>query len=214
MKTPLWQRLLWVGLIVVLLGVVGRFALERMERSGTWRPASPETSATDAPLPVLWRAPEFELTDQAGRAARRADLSGRLWLADFIFTRCGGQCPALTVEMRKLQDEIPDALLVSFSVDPEHDTPEVLSAYAQKFGAHPERWRFLTGPREALWTISEKGFKLSVMENAKDEREPIAHDPRIQLVDRLGRVRGQYSVNDPEAMRRLREDAARLRLER
>lgn len=195
-------------LLAATLGFVGYVSLERLERSGRG-PVRPVAES----LPVLWNAPEFSLPRAGGGTLSRADLLGRIWVVDFFFTRCAGQCMTLTKEMRLLQDEAPDLTLVSFSVDPEHDTAEVLAARAAETGADLKRWYFLTGERDVLRALSFEGFKLTVKENPGDVREPIAHDPRLQLVDRRGRVRGQYSVNEPEKMEQLRADLATLRQE-
>ena len=91
------------------------------------------------PPPVLGEVPDFTLVNRDGQAVRRADLAGAPWIADFIFTRCGASCPMMSLRMAKLERELPRDLgvrFVSFSVDPEYDTPEVLQEYAESFGAN------------------------------------------------------------------------------
>lgn len=153
---------------------------------------------------VLGTAPEFQLVDQRGLPFGSGDLAGRPWVANFVFTRCRGQCPPLGARMAELQREVaegrlePDLHLVSFSVDPEHDRPEVLAGYAERFGADPAHWSFLTGGREALWEISKLGFKLPVGDNPGNIDEPLFHSGRFVLVDRRGRIRGYYEALEPE----------------
>src|SRR5260370_866763 len=88
-------------------------------------------------LPSYYRLPDFSLTDQSGKPVTLHDLSGKVWVADFIFTNCGGTCPVMTGKMRKLQEALPPEIhLVSFSVDPERDTQKILAAYAEEYGAN------------------------------------------------------------------------------
>ena len=140
----------------------------------------------------------FALTERGGREVTRESLLGRPWVAGFVFTRCSGPCPKITGTMRHLQDELSgvDARLVSFSVDPEWDTPEVLRAYADAVGADRERWWFLTGDRSAIYALIQKSF-LSPVERAPDGSAPIgqhvSHRTQLVVVDKLGRLRGFYA---------------------
>lgn len=172
-------------------------------RASVVRPAAPDEYG-----PV----PDFILTDQTGRSVTRASLLGSVWIADFIFTRCAGQCPLMSARMAELQrtfERAPEVQLVSFTVDPEHDTPTVLADYARHYGASADRWRLLTGEREAVWRLAREGFRLGVGEGGTAE-EPITHSVRLVLVDRAGRLRGTYEATDAAAIQRLREDVRRL----
>lgn len=156
--------------------------------------------------------PEFALTDETEQSVTRQALSGQVWIADFIFTRCAGQCPMMSSQMAKLQErfhDVSDLRLVSFTVDPAHDTPEVLAAYARHYGAVSPRWRFLTGDRETLWALARDGFKLGVNEDGTAE-EPITHSVRLVLVDRTGHIRGYYDATDAQALERLFHEAHRV----
>jgi cytochrome oxidase Cu insertion factor (SCO1/SenC/PrrC family) len=158
-------------------------------------------------LPVYSDIPDFTLTERSGRTISMSELKGQVWIADFIFTHCAGICPTMSENMRKLQGSLPEEVrLVSFSVDPENDTPEVLQAYAGRYNAHPDRWLFLTGDQETLFRLSMEGFKLAV-DDSGTEVEPITHSSRFVLVDRDGRIRGYYGVMDEGAMERLKDDA-------
>lgn len=162
-------------------------------------------------LMTYYPVPDFTLTDQAGKAVTRQDLAGKVWVADFIFTNCGGTCPLMTGRMRKLQDALPPEIrLVSFTVDPSRDTPEVLANYAKQHGAADDRWIFLTGRKDELYDLSIKGFKLALEEGTGTEAEPITHSTRFVLVDREGQIRGYYSGMEEDALQRLIEDARRL----
>src|SRR5947209_12094926 len=103
-------------------------------------------------IPIFYTLPNFSLIDQNGSRVTLHDLAGKVWVADFIFTNCGGTCPLMTEKMLKLQEALsPDSHLVSFTVDPTRDTPRVLAAYAEEHSADRDRWLFLTGDKEALY---------------------------------------------------------------
>jgi len=162
-------------------------------------------------LPVMFTVPEFTLVERSSREVNNQELAGQIWIADFIFTNCGGICPIMTGKMKQLQEKLPAEIrLVSFSVDPDVDTPAVLSEYAKKFGADPNRWLFLTGNRESLFTLSKDGFKLAVEADNGTKLEPITHSSRFVLVDRQGRIRGYYSMEDPSELERIISDAKSL----
>ncbi len=165
-------------------------------------------------LPVIAEVPPFELIDSSGRQVRRSDFDGDLWVADFIFTSCAGVCPILSSRMagvqRRLEEAGLDVRLVSISVDPARDTPPALAAYAERYGADPERWTFLTGERDALYELIGKGFLLSVSERSPEEAgdsgELITHSDRFVLVDRQGRIRGYYHGLEEDDVDRLLAD--------
>jgi protein SCO1 len=161
----------------------------------------------DPVLPVLARLPDFQLTTEAGQPFGLADLRGKVWISDFIFTRCPGPCPRMTARMAELQRQLADAVdlrLVSFSVDPEFDTPVVLSEYARRFQAQPERWVFLTGDKKSIHALAKSGFLVGGVEDVT------LHTTRFILVDRQACVRGYYDSADEESLERLLKDARRL----
>lgn len=167
-------------------------------------------------LPVVAEVPSFELTDRKGEAFRREDLLGEVWVVGFIFTRCSGPCPRLSGEMARLHGEpaLAGLHLLSLTVDPEYDSPEVLTDYARNFGADPARWRFVTGPRGPLYELITKGFKLPAQEAPAEANMPVGesfgHSSRLVLVDREGRIRGYFESQDPVRVRELEAAAARL----
>ena len=171
--------------------------------------------AAGSTLPVVGEVPPFALTRQDGQGLSQTDLIGKVWIADFIFTTCAGPCPLMTQRMEDLQNQFrhaPDLRLVSFSVDPEYDTPEVLNEYATHFGAQAERWAFLTGDRDAIYDLSIKGFKLAVDDqvDAGDYDHMIIHSTYFVLVDRAARMRGYYDGTDPERLAQLAKDTNML----
>jgi protein SCO1/2 len=155
--------------------------------------------------------PGFQLTNQSGQAFGSAQLSGKVWIADFIYTTCPGPCPMISSRMSELQKplERTDVHLISFSVDPEKDTPEVLRGYADKLQADPGRWDFLTGARSAIYKLSHDGFKLPVSDGGDAQGIPV-HSTRMVLVDRHGQIRGYYDATEPDAITKLLADTHHL----
>jgi protein SCO1/2 len=163
------------------------------------------TACSQKPLPVLGQVDEFELTDQKAAKFDSDSLRGHVWVADFIYTTCPGPCPRMSSHMRSLQNiSGPDVRLISFSVDPEHDTPPVLEEYAKKFGADEKRWTFLTGPKDAITTLGRDQFKVGA---------GVDHSTYFVLLDKKGRIRGYYGISDGNPAERLAKDAARLEQE-
>lgn len=202
-------------LVILAVGVAAAAtAMALLVARQLHRPPSP---------PAFGAVPEFTLTERSGREVRRADLDGGPWVADFIFTRCTGMCPALSSRMADLRRRVAAAGLparfVSFSVDPAHDTPAVLRDYARRVGADGEDWLFLTGSRDALYDLIGGGFRLSVSERVPDAvaaegGELIAHSDRFVLVDGAGRIRGYYHGLDPTMPEAVIRDLSALVAER
>jgi len=165
--------------------------------------------SSDSELPTYNTVAPFQLTAQNGEEfLSDAHLKGKVWLADFIFTTCTGPCPRMSARMKRLQQEfaeLPDVRLVSFTVDPETDTPEVLAEYGQRFGAEEGRWYLLTGDSATLHRVNRKDFMLGDV--VKGETD---HSTRFALVDRTGMVRGYYMSGDSDAMDRLSADVRAL----
>ena len=163
-------------------------------------------------LPVLGTVPAFALVERSGTPLTSADLSGHVWIADFVFTRCPDVCPLLSQRMATLQRTLAQASdpvrLVSFSVDPAHDTPQVLGDYARHFGAG-DQWLFVTGARDAILALLRDGFRVAFADDGPRE-SPITHSDRFVLVDRQTRIRGYYHGGDAADLERLVHDAGVL----
>jgi protein SCO1/2 len=155
-------------------------------------------------LPVLYDIPQFSLTNEQDKPFSSDSLKGQVWVADFIFTHCPGPCLRLSAQMKQLQDQT-SARLVSFTVDPQRDTPAVLEQYARRYRAQTARWNFLTGPTDQLNYLSRTVFKIG------DIQADLVHSTRMILVDREMRIRGFYDSADAEAMAKLRSDIDALR---
>ncbi|MDQ2825108.1 MAG: SCO family protein [Verrucomicrobiota bacterium] len=155
--------------------------------------------------------PPFQLINQNGESFSSDRLVGKIWIADFIFTTCPGPCPMISTRMSELQKplEKSDVHLVSFSVDPEKDTPEVLRGYAEKLHAQPTRWDFLTGPKRAIYDLSKNGFNLAASDGSEVAGVPV-HSTRMVLVDRHGKIRGYYDALEPDAVTKLLADTSHV----
>lgn len=164
-------------------------------------------------LPLIKPVPAFDLLNRDERTVSSSDLLGKPWIADFIFTRCPGVCPIMSQRMQDLASDLPaDGVnLVSISVDPEYDTPEVLEHYAQRHEA-ADNWLFLTGATEVIHPLIREGFLLALDPSPGDfpDAEPILHSNRFVLVDADGLIRGYYDSFSAEDLARLRVDARRL----
>ncbi|HWE01468.1 MAG TPA: SCO family protein [Tepidisphaeraceae bacterium] len=183
---------LWGVLGVVLLGMlVGKFM-----------------PAGHPPMKVLFHAAAFTLTDQDARPFSGADLRGKAYVCDFIFTTCGSACPMMSHKLQGIQTQTPAALqLVSFTVNPEHDTPPVLKEYAVAYGADFSRWHFLTGT-PAQMSALVRGMNFAV--TPATDHDPIGHSEKFLLIDGDGNVRGIYDSADGISMKDLIADATWL----
>ena len=163
------------------------------------------------PIRSYGTVPNFQLTNQNNQPFGSTQLAGKIWIADFIFTSCPGPCPMVSSRMSELQRplEKTDVHLVSFSVDPGKDTPEVLRGYADKLKAQPARWDFLTGSKSMIYDLSKNGFKLAVSDGSEEAGVPV-HSTRIVLVDRHGEIRGYYEATAADAVTKLLADTSHL----
>ena len=158
-------------------------------------------------LPIIGKVPQFDLIDSQNRNISKSDLIEKVWVADFIFTTCDMACPVMTGNMNLIHQEFRanDAVrVVSISVYPEYDTPEVLTQYASQYGANTNRWHFLTGPEESIKNMIKDGFKIG------DYEDIIFHSEKFALVDKKGNIRGYYNGMDTEEMDKLKKDVKSL----
>jgi protein SCO1 len=174
-----------------------------------------------APVPIYRQLPTFRLTDQSAHPYGSEQLHGHPFVANFMFTSCPFSCPRLTRHMVRVQealrargDATDSVRMVSFTVDPEVDTPARLSEYGARYHVDPARWRFLTGPTPDVQRLSQEGFQVAM--GAPPEGRPhgynILHGEHIMLVDARGRIRGYYRAND-EGLASVVRDAETVSLE-
>lgn len=158
---------------------------------------------------------DFSLTERSGETVTKKDLLGKPWIVGFIFTRCAGPCPRVSGQMAKLQDHLEgeDVRLVTMTVDPDYDTPEVLTRYAKAFGADEKKWLFLTGDKKKMYRYIEEHFMMPVEETTGPDRKPgfeVIHTTNLLLVDAKGVVQGKYNALVPEDMAKLRRDVTKM----
>ncbi len=166
---------------------------------------------TSRAIPSYGSVPAFQLTNQRVEPFGSEQLNGKIWIADFVFTSCPGPCPMISSRMSELQKplEKSDVHLVTFTVDPETDTPAVLREYAERLHAREGRWDFLTGDKAAIYSLTSDGFKLAVAEGAGDEGQ-LVHSSRAVLVDRTGRIRGYYDITAADGVTTLLAETSKL----
>ena len=200
-KAPLsGSALAWKATLILIpvLTAITLFFLRQMQ----------VTRLANHTLPNNGVVPHFQLTDQNGESYGSEQLRGKIWIADFVYSTCPGPCPMISSRMSETQKPLrdTDVELISFSVDPEHDTPAVLRDYASRLNAQPGRWHFLTGDKGVIYRLSRDGFKLAA---DNGDAGPI-HSTRMVLVDRDGVIRGYYDATDADAVTRLLADTNHL----
>ncbi|MBI2119209.1 MAG: SCO family protein [Elusimicrobia bacterium] len=157
--------------------------------------------------------PSFSMINaHSGKPMRKADLLGKVWIAGFIFTRCSGPCPIISLNMSRLQKQLPPGIfLVTFTVDPDWDTPEVLARYAKNIHADLNQWFFLTGAKKEIYDLLYEGFKLPILEEPKNKPEfRITHTTKLALVDKDGMIRGFYDGTDPASLKKVKKDVLKI----
>jgi protein SCO1/2 len=158
-------------------------------------------------LPSYGTAPDFSLVSEDHQDISRNNLMTKVSIIDFIFTECAGTCPMMSSKMSELQTSLsndPHVQFISFSVDPETDTPEVLSEYAKQYNAKKGTWIFLTGNKQSIYDLTKQGFHLGLDIEGDNA---IIHSQKFVLVDSHAVIRGYYDSEDEEAMKNLIRDA-------
>lgn len=165
---------------------------------------------------------DFSFTDSSGQLLTKKELLGKPFVIAFVFTKCLGPCPAVTLQMRELQERMKDYdfNLVTLTVDPARDTTDVLREYGEAQNADFDRWKFLTGDQRQIYGLIQRSFKMPVQETTGADRKPgfeIIHSTNIMLVDATGRVVGKYNAyaeNKEQEMARLRKDLKNIATKR
>lgn len=208
------NRLLWFGLGSTAALLVLAFLVATLKMG----------ASLDKPLPVYGQVASFTLTNQEGQPISLADLRGKVWVADIIFTRCPGPCLKMTRQMAELQEALPaksQAKLISLTTDPTYDNPSILKAYGQRFRADFDRWIFLTGTPRQIANLAIDSLKLTAIEKKPEERDsPVdlfVHSTIFVIVDKHSQLRGIFETTgsgvDPAQTKREVLSAVR-RLER
>ena len=171
------QRKFWIPIIIMVLIIVSVLGVKEYRNSALF---------------TVMKVPDFKLTDQNNNVISNQDMSGKVYLVEFFFSHCPTICPVMNTNMRYVEDQInnPNFGIISISIDPENDTPEVLKNHAKQIGAKSPNWHFLTGDRSYIGTIAEK-FNIYVGDQ-KDKAESLNHSGMIALVDKNGNIRSRY----------------------
>jgi len=199
------KRFSGFGWVAIFVGVAVMFSL-------VWAQFNQAKQLSTQALKEYGSVPLFSFTDQDGNTVTRRDLEGKVWVCNFIFTRCAGPCPMMTSRMLELQQALGRSKdervrLVTVTVDPEYDTPDVLRKYADRVKADTERWSFLTGPRDKMEEFVVKGMLQPLAE--EPDGMP-AHSTRFVMVDPNGKIRSFRDGENPEAVANLLLDIGAL----
>ena len=164
------------------------------------------------------KVPPFEFTNQDGQLISNSFYKDKVYVVEFFFTTCPTICPKMNENMVKIQNEFYGNLdfgIASFSINPKHDTPEILKEYAKTHGATLKNWNFLTGDQEKIYELANKGFTLYAGENS-DAEGGFEHSGMFALVDKQGNIRSRideygnpiafYDGLDPKGVQMIKED--------
>lgn len=186
------QWLVWGGLLLVVTIISGMYVRSELAR---------RRDGQAKVLRVAGLLPPFNLTNQTDQVVTLESLRGQVWLADVIFTRCPGPCLQMTRQLAEIAAGLPPGSpvkLVSLTTDPDFDQPAILRQYADRFGARTDRWQFLTGRKTEIYRVAVEGLKLVVLDKKPSEREIendlFIHSTVVALVDKHGRLRGQFDL--------------------
>lgn len=158
------------------------------------------------------RIGDFTLLNQYGESMTLEKVKGKVFVAEYFFTTCGTICPKMTEQMTRVQEQFrgnDDVKILSFTVNPDYDTVQVLLEYAQKYGAEKDQWHFLTGSKEELYRLARKSFfvlKPAEAINLGDAGSDFIHTNNFVLVDQQLRIRGYYDGTSISEVNELMED--------
>lgn len=185
-------------LVIILLSIVASFTLF----------AGISWQKKYAVLPEFGKVDSFQLIDSDNTTFRSEDLRGKIWIANFVFSQCKGICPIMSKKMNELEEAFKkhdDLTLVSLTIDPANDTPELLQKFSEKYSQKKGKNRYyLTGNRDRIKSLLNKDFKLGFPEN------PQIHTDRFVLIDRDMNIRGFYASSDPLLVFKVKRDASKL----
>ncbi|MDI9358386.1 MAG: SCO family protein [Phycisphaerales bacterium] len=170
---------------------------------------------SESPLKSKGYVEDFKLTDERGRPFTNKDMLGKVCVVNFFFTTCQSVCPKMNATLKDIYTRFyktPQVLFVSFTCDPQHDTPDKLSLYAQSLGVDTTRWFFITGRKDSLYSLARFSFGIddpkNIVANIDDD---FIHSQFVALVDKQGRVRGGvYDSYNKKDMKELQEDMRTL----
>lgn len=199
---------------VLMITAVGSLAASRLRQTEAPLPYYGAADFTPEWSPVPHRVGAFALTDQRGAAFTEKNLAGRVYVASFIYTRCSVVCPVLVKNLAKVQAATKPggAMIVSFTVTPDIDTPDVLATFGQERHIDADRWRLLTGSRQTIYGLARDAFFADDdrVRASVDQPDAFLHTEKLVLVDQQGRLRGVYDGTLPRDIDLLIADANAL----
>lgn len=170
-------------------------------------------SFASSTLPIYGKVSSFSLITEEGKQFQEKSLAGKIWISDFIYTRCTDQCPLLSFRMAQLQKAFlnqPNIRLVSFTIDPQYDSPRILKSYGNHFKARADQWIFLTGKQKEIRRILSQNFHVALLHDPAKKNDYV-HTNLFALVDQKGNIRGYYDLlQDSESRKKLFQDVAAL----
>jgi len=197
-----------VALIFAICVAIGYYILKPADRLPVFNPTDLKRDMVDA---SLWKKDEghtvsdFQLTSQKNETVSLDNFKGKVFVTDFFFTRCGSICPKMTEQLTRVQDRFKDnanVMLLSHSVTPDYDTPEVLYEYGEKYGADHDKWIFVTGEADEIFRLARKSYFAVLPGNTEYETD-FVHTENMMLVDKEGRIRGYYNGISTEDVDRM-----------
>ena len=190
-----------ISFIILLFGIYAIPKIVNRIKNGTVvqndRMSSYNETIIDTSLVLIHQAPKFELTDQNNAKINNKTYLGKVYLVEFFFTTCPSICPIMNRNMVLIQNEFKNKIdfgIASLSINPENDTPKILKEYAENFGATSPNWHFLTGDKQTIYDIANKGFNVYVGENAK-VNGGFEHSGLFALIDKKGNIRCRRDEN-------------------
>jgi protein SCO1/2 len=204
-KSLILILILLVPSLAYLVLTTGKHNIKKLQYFG------PKAIAANGKDTIYHTVPSFSLTDQDGKPFGDKDLNNKIYVANFFFTSCPTICPKMQTLMKKIQDtddfkKLNDFKLVSFTVDPDNDTPEKLKEFSNLIKAEKNRWFFLTGNRDSIYDLAYKGFMVNAMEDKKAEGG-FLHSDIMLLIDKEKRIRGIYEGTSLKDVKRLIDEA-------
>ncbi len=156
---------------------------------------------------VFHKVPDFSFPSSTGEVITQEVVKDKIYIADFFFTTCPGICPQMSTQLKRVQEAFiddPNILILSHTVDPETDTKEVLDAYAKKYKAIPGKWYFMTGEKNTIYDLAQKGYFISALEDSSfSDADRFVHSDKLILVDKDRQIRGYYNGTDEKDVDRL-----------
>ena len=217
---------IWISFIVLIFGIIFIPKIVNRIKEGKVtdmdRHSIGKSEKVEEKLSSIGKAPSFEFVNQHNDTITERDYKGKVYLVEFFFTTCPTICPVMNKNMVKIQNEFKneeDFAIASFTINPQHDTPEVLKAYADEYGVKNPNWHMLTGNIEEIYKLANKGFNLYAGQNANAEGG-FEHSGMFALIDKNGNIRSRKDVNgnpivyydgiEDEGISMLKEDIAKL----